>query len=261
MRVPAIVYHQAGATIERHTALIIINRPGDDKSSWYASWAGILYARAGAVVLTYDPVGEYERNKNRLSHTVQYSWSGGIGKRLAGLMVTDVLQAANYLSHRSDVDPKRIAVFGSMGSFAASLACAAGAQIHACVLPSGGDLNAPKFLDDLLKQAAAELGSSKNVLNYSGNVPYFLTKPAALWLEKKLKFRNWTRKQINAMPETHKAGATVLGANIPAVPRDELYAVPKVVWQFQKNNYTYESWLARAKTAIAQGKGATGNAH
>lgn len=261
MRVPAIVYHQAGATIERHPALILVNRPGDDKSSWYDYWSGILYARAGAVVLTYDSIGQYERNKNRLSHTVQYSWSGGTGERLAGLMVTDVLQAANYLAHRSDVDPKRIVVLGVMGSFAASLACVAGTQIHVCVLPSGGDLNAPKFLDDLRKQAAAELGSSKNVLNYTGNAPYFLTKPAALWLEKKLKFRNWTRKQINAMPETHKAGATVLGVNIPAVPRDELSAVPQVVWQFQKNNYTYESWLARAKAAIEHGHGASFNAH
>ncbi|HEX7361493.1 MAG TPA: hypothetical protein VF283_13470 [Bryobacteraceae bacterium] len=256
MRVPAIVYHQAGATIERHPALIVVNRPSDDKSSWYDSWAGILYAGAGAVVLTYDPIGEYERNKDRLSGAVQYSWSGAMGRRLAGLMVSDILQAANYLSHRSDVDPKRIAVLGSSGSFAALLACAVDTQVRACMLGGGSELFAT-----LDKQAAAQLSSSKNVLNYSGRQPYFLSKPAALWLEKKLKFRNWTGKKIQAMPETQKAGTTVLGANIPSVPRDELYAVPKVVWQFQKNNYTYESWLARAKAAIAHGQGATANAH
>ena len=55
LRVPAIVYHSAGATIVKHPALIIVNGHGGDKSSYYAYWAGILYARAGAIVLTYDP--------------------------------------------------------------------------------------------------------------------------------------------------------------------------------------------------------------
>ncbi len=256
MRVPAIVYHQAGATIERHPALIVVNRPGDDKSSWYDYWAGILYARAGAVVLTYDPIGEYERNQDRLSGTVPYSWSGGMGRRLAGLMVSDILQAANYLSHRSDVDPKRIAVLGSSGSFTALLACAVDTQIRACVLGGGSELFA-----NLDKQAATELSGSKNVLNYSGGQAYFLSKPAALWLEKKLKFRNWTRKKIEAMPETHRDSTTALGAKIPAGPRGELYAVPQVVWQFDKKNYTYESWLARAKAAMAHEHASGTNAH
>jgi hypothetical protein len=34
LRVPAIVYHQAGATISKHPALIIVNGHGGDKSSW-----------------------------------------------------------------------------------------------------------------------------------------------------------------------------------------------------------------------------------
>jgi hypothetical protein len=57
LRVPAIVYREAGPTITAHPAIIIVNGHGDDKSSWYSYWAGILYARAGAVVLTYDPIG------------------------------------------------------------------------------------------------------------------------------------------------------------------------------------------------------------
>ncbi len=72
LRVPAIVYHPAGATIVQHPALIIVNGHGGDKSSWYAYWAGILYARAGAVVLTYDPIGEYERNAERRSNSLQH---------------------------------------------------------------------------------------------------------------------------------------------------------------------------------------------
>src|SRR5690242_9580403 len=54
LRVPAIVYHPAEHKRMRRPALVIVNGHGGDKSSWYAYWAGILYARAGAVVLTYD---------------------------------------------------------------------------------------------------------------------------------------------------------------------------------------------------------------
>src|SRR5579885_421351 len=116
LRVPAIVYHPAGATIAQHPALVIVNGHGGDKSSWYAYWAGILYARAGAVVLTYDPIGEFERNKERRSNTRQHDSidqpENQMGRRLAGLMVTDVMQAVRYLASRRDVDGKHIAVLG-----------------------------------------------------------------------------------------------------------------------------------------------------
>ena len=36
LRVPAIVYHSAGATITKHPALVLINGHGGDKASWYA---------------------------------------------------------------------------------------------------------------------------------------------------------------------------------------------------------------------------------
>lgn len=147
LRVPAIVYHEAGPTIVRHPALIIVNGHKGDKSSWYAYWAGILYARAGAVVLTYDPIGEFERHRDRLSNTGQhdtYIPPDDMARRLSGLMITDVMQAVSYLRSRSDVDQKRIAVLGySMGSFVSSLACALDLRIHACVLAAGGDLDGP----------------------------------------------------------------------------------------------------------------------
>ncbi|MBV8866479.1 MAG: acetylxylan esterase, partial [Acidobacteriaceae bacterium] len=147
LRVPAIIYREAGPTITKHPALIIVNGHRGDKSSWYAYWAGIFYARAGAVVLTYDPIGEYERNKERLSRTGQhdeYIPPDDMARRLAGLMITDVMQAVTYLSGRNDVDNKRIAVLGySMGSFVSSLACALDTRIQACVLAGGGDLDGP----------------------------------------------------------------------------------------------------------------------
>jgi dienelactone hydrolase len=341
LRVPAIVYHPAGATIVEHPALVVVNGHGGDKSSWYAYWAGILYARAGAVVLTYDPIGEYERNALRQSNTLQHDEvipPDDMARRMGGLMVTDVMQAVNYLGSRRDVDPKRIAVMGySMGSFISSIACAIDTRIRACVLAGGGDLDGPggywdgsrkmcqaipyqslqflgdrgaliyalnakrgptlvlngsadevvdiphhgeDFFADLRKRTIAELGSSKDVFDFelspgAGHRPYFLTKPAALWLQDKLKFPDWTRKQIQAMPETHirdwaavhhlnppgtsvtnehaEGGTMALGADIPAVSRADLHAIPEAVWDSERDRYVYETWVDRAKSAIGSG--------
>jgi dienelactone hydrolase len=316
MRVPAIVYHLPGATIVQHPALIIVNGHGGDKSSQYAYWAGILYARAGAVVLTYDPIGEYERNAQRLSKTNQHDDfipPESMALRMTGLMVTDILQATHYLESRKDVDPKRIAVLGfSMGSFISSLACAVDTEIHACVLVGGGDLdgtggywdsssktmcqstaykslsflgdrgatifalNARRgptliwngtqdtsvdivhheqdFFEKLHADTVARLGSSKDVFEFGftqdgKHRAYFLSRPVALWLSEKLKFPNWTRKQIQAMPETNIDGLLALGDNIPEVPRADLHAVPDAVWNADRDSFIYETWVERAKAA------------
>jgi dienelactone hydrolase len=317
LRVPAIVYHQTGATVVQHPALIIVNGHGGDKSSQYAYWAGILYARAGAIVLTYDPIGEYERNHDRRSATNQHDTlvepANSMALRMAGLMMTDILQAAQYLASRKDVDPKRIAVLGfSMGSFISSLACAVSTDIHACVLVGGGDLDGPggywdsstktmcqstaykalgflgdrgatifalnakrgptliwngsqdsvvdivhhgqEFFDKLHADTVARLGSSKDVFQFGftpegGHRAYFLSRPVALWLNDKLKFPNWTKKQIEALPETDLNGLHALGNNIPAVPRDELHAVPETVWTADLDSFVYETWVVRAKAA------------
>lgn len=148
LRVPAIVYRQAAEKGSRHPAIVIVNGHGGDKSSWYAYWAGILYARAGAVVLTYDPIGEFERNHLRQSNSSQHDQllqpEQEMGRRLSGLMVDDLRQAVSYLLRRKDVDHRRIAVLSySMGSFVAALACSVDLRIHACVLTGGGDLDGP----------------------------------------------------------------------------------------------------------------------
>lgn len=320
LRVPAIVYHAAGATITKHPGLVVVNGHGGDKSSWYAYWAGILYARTGAVVLTYDPIGEYERNKERRSGTRQHDQfvpPDDMARRMAGLMITDVMQGVRYLAERRDVDDKRIAVLGfSMGSFIGSLACAVDTSIHACVLAGGGDLDGPggywdssvkkmcqsipykslaflgdrgpmifalhakrgptlvingtadrevdivhhgqDFFENLRKRTIAELGGSKDVFDFKlipggGHSPYFLSKPAALWLEEKLKFPGWTKKQIEAMPEIETNGMRALGSDIPAVPRDDLHAIPEAVWESQMESYIYETWLDRAQAAVRTG--------
>ena len=72
-------------------------------------------------MLTYDPTGEGERNPERRSGTRAHDKLERIeklGRRQAGQMITDVMQAISYLVQRPEVDPERIAAMGySMGSF------------------------------------------------------------------------------------------------------------------------------------------------
>lgn len=267
MRVPAIVYRPSGASIQQHPGLIIVNLPQHDKASRYASYGGILYARAGAVVLTYDPLGQYERNANRESGTAVQP-PPELATKFRGVAVTDVLQAVTYLLSRKDVDPKHIAV---LGFFDSAEPCALDARISVCVLAGQGKveqdtalftLNAQRGptlilsdsetgLPELRQRTITEAGTEKTVFTYSTlaggmHSPYFLGKTAALWLEDKLKFPNWTKKQIQHMPETPWEGMTALGENIPFVSREDLHALPEVVWQAEKDDYDYEGWLQRA---------------
>ena len=148
LRVPAMVYRPAQRPAGKMPGLIVVNGHGGDKYSWYAFYAGILYARMGAVVLTYDPIGEGERNAQRKNGTRQHDKDvepiDEMGCRMGGLMMTDVMQATSYLEQRADVDAKRLAAMGySMGSFVLGLACAAESRLSACVLTGGGNLDGP----------------------------------------------------------------------------------------------------------------------
>ncbi len=146
MRVPAILYLPEART-GKVPALIVVNGHGGDKYSWYAFYSGVLYARAGAAVLTYDPAGEGERNRERKSGTRAHDQAEPpreLAQRLSGLMITDVMQAVSYLSQRPEVDPERIAAAGySMGSFVLSVACAVDSRLKGCVLVGGGNLDGP----------------------------------------------------------------------------------------------------------------------
>jgi dienelactone hydrolase len=148
LRIPAIVYRPAKAPKGKMPAIVVVNGHGADKSSWYAYYTGVLYAQAGAVVLTYDPIGENERNDDHKSNAGEHDKPildpPSMPARMGGLMVTDVMQAVSYLGQRPDVDPHRIAVMGfSMGSFISALAGAADPRIHALLLVGGGDLDGP----------------------------------------------------------------------------------------------------------------------
>lgn len=144
MRIPAIVYRPEKMPSGRVPGIVVVNGHGGDKTSWYAYYTGILYARAGAVVVTYDPIGEDERNIDRKSasraHDV-FVPGAQLPERLGGTMIADIMQSVSYLLSRRDVDPARIAVLGfSMGSFHSAIAGAIDPRIHALVLSGGGNL-------------------------------------------------------------------------------------------------------------------------
>jgi len=133
-----------------------------------------LFARAGAAVLTYDQIGEGERNMSRESGTRAHDQIKGgpvLARHLAGLMMTDVMQAVSYLSERPEVDAKRIAVGGySLGSFVVALTGAVDTRIHACVLCAGGNLDGPEGYWDKSTKLMCQAWPYES-LNFLGDRP------------------------------------------------------------------------------------------
>ncbi|MGH9607302.1 MAG: alpha/beta hydrolase family protein [Terracidiphilus sp.] len=146
LRIPAIVYRPAHVT-GRIPGLVVVNGHGADKTSWYDYYTGILYAKAGAVVVTYDAIGEGERNdqhQDGADECERLIQVPGVPQRMGGLMITDAMQGVAYLRSLSIVDPGRIGVLGfSLGSFVASLTGAIDPNFHALFLTGGGDLDGP----------------------------------------------------------------------------------------------------------------------
>lgn len=144
MQIPALLYLPRNPR-GRVPGLLIVPGHGGGKQSWYARYAGELFARAGAAVLTFDAPGEGERNAARRSHTLAHDHlplDPEDGRRLTGLMVTDVLQGVSYLRDREEVDPSRIAVLGfSLGAYVTALAGAVDTRPWTAVLASGGNLD------------------------------------------------------------------------------------------------------------------------
>lgn len=189
-RVPAILYlpevRPQGGKIP---ALIVVNGHGGDKYAWYAFFTGVSFARAGAAVLTYDQAGEGERNTAHKSGTREHDQLKGdavMARRLAGLMITDVMQAVSYLATRPEVDATRIGAAGySLGSFVLSLAGALEPRLRVCVMAGGGNLDGPEGYWDRSKPMCQALPYRS--LNFLGDRPavmYALQAargPALVW--------------------------------------------------------------------------------
>jgi len=174
LRVPTILYPPKplpkGGKIP---GFVVVNGHGGDKYSWYAFYTGIAYARAGAAVLTFDPIGEGERNKARKSGTRAHDMVKGdekLARRMAGTLIGDVMQGVSYLASRPEVDPARIGAGGySLGSFVLSLTGAIETRLRACVLVGGGNLDGPDQYWDNSKPMCQ--GLPYRSLNFLGDRP------------------------------------------------------------------------------------------
>ena len=338
MRIPGIVYRPSSLH-GKVPGMVVVNGHSGDKSTWYAFYAGMLYAKAGCVVLTYDPLGEFERNEARKSDSRLHDTElpgPEMKLRVAGQMIGDILQAVEYVRERREVDSNRMAVMAySMGSFQSAIAGALDRRFRGLVLSGGGNLDGPggywdmskpmcqggayqalSFLGDrgailyalnaqrgatlimngdvdglIVKpntdeaffvsqrdRTAALMGSRSNLpetywFKGAGHRPNFVTRPAALWLEKQIDLPLWMKSSIEAMPESHisewcKATGAVIGASfakevseagvealrtdIPNIPREQLMAIPEKEWQTNHDAYTYESWVKRV-TGVSAG--------
>ena len=177
LRVPAIVYLPdplPKTTGGKIPAFIVVNGHGGDKYCWHSWYTGILYARGGCAVLTYDQAGEGERNQDHKSGSRAHDNIKGdavLARHLAGLMITDVRQAVSYLSQRPEVDSKRIAAAGySLGSFVLALSGAVEPRLRACVMVGGGNLDGPEgYWDTSAKQMCQALPYRS--LNFLGDRP------------------------------------------------------------------------------------------
>lgn len=176
LRVTAILYLPNPRPIGKIPALIVVNGHGGDKYAWYAYYSGMIYAKGGAAVLTYDPIGEGERNIDHQSGTRAHDVRQDppeLGRRMGGLMMTEVMQAVSYLSQRPEVDANRIAAMGySMGSFVLALAGAVETRLHAVVLVGGGNLDGPGGMWDRSKPMCQ--GIPYQSLSFLGDRPAML---------------------------------------------------------------------------------------
>jgi dienelactone hydrolase len=108
------------------------------------------------------------------------------------------------------------------------------------------------------------------------NRPYFLTRPAALWLKRQLNFPNWSDDYIAKMPETHisewaiahrilmdnfnaieeerEGGLHAVGEDIPGYQREDLSVYSPQEWEVHKPKLSFETWNAAA-LALSKPKG------
>jgi dienelactone hydrolase len=338
LRVPAIVYRPAAVPKGKVPAMVLVTGHGGDKSSWYSYYTGIAYARGGAVVLTYDPIGAGESNDDRKAgageHDTRIVDPPSMPARMGGRMVTDIMQGISYLTEQRDVDSRRIAVLGfSMGSFTSVLAGAVDPRIHALLLTGGGDIDGPEgywdrsaimcqggpyralsflgdrpvvlytlnarrgatfiingtndtvvdiphheqdFFDALRLRVIALNGGAQGVFETyfdpgASHRPNWMTRVAAEWLDKNLRFPNWSQSpgdSIAALPvesmqvwaervgyplnksssrEDRDAGLSIIAGDVPLLSQDQLSILSAAEWERRKNDFVYSTWIARAE--------------
>jgi len=50
--------------------------------------------------------------------------------------------------------------------------------------------------------------------------------------------------------ELREGGTRAIGADVPAVPHDDMNTLPLERWQHDKSRYVYETWVENAKARL-----------
>ncbi len=107
-------------------------------------FAYIDMARAGFVVLAYDPTGQGERHHygTELRSVDEHSMEGQLllllGENLTGYLVGDGMRAIDYLQSRPEVDARRIACAGHSGGGTQTMFLACADERIGCVVINEG---------------------------------------------------------------------------------------------------------------------------
>ena len=115
--VTANLYRPKAAALGKRAAILcpIGHYLTDGKRAVDVQSRCIKLARMGFVVLTYDAIGQGERNiSGNIHHEAGYALLP-LGQTIAGWMVWDSMRGIDYLLTQPDVDPQRIGVTGNSG--------------------------------------------------------------------------------------------------------------------------------------------------
>src|SRR5262249_28430503 len=129
--------------------------------------------------------------------------------------------------------------------------------------------HAEPFFADLRRRTEQLRGSAANLFDVgfvpdTSHRPYFVTRPVVLWLDRQLDLPAWSQADIETMPETHvgtwaqargvamdklyateerEGGTRVLGSDLPAIDRADLFVFTPEEWDRRKDRLIYESWV------------------
>ncbi|MEO8736870.1 MAG: prolyl oligopeptidase family serine peptidase, partial [Edaphobacter sp.] len=131
------------------------------------------------------------------------------------------------------------------------------------------------FFADLRTRVAALTGTRTNLLESrfianAGHRPNWVTRQAALWMQRQMQFPNWSAAKINALSQIRistwadrtgahinegyaakdrEGGMMALAADVPNISWDSLQAVPEVTWKQEKERFIWDAWARHALTA------------
>jgi hypothetical protein len=132
------------------------------------------------------------------------------------------------------------------------------------------------YFADVRKRVEAITGTQKNIFDTyfipgASHRPNWVTRPAALWMKDNLGLPNWTKRQIEQMPETHisewakqndvtmdksyiqedrEGGVMALGTGVENVQKWLDRPPSRDEWLKDKEEYVYSAWVRRTLREI-----------